>query len=202
MHLSQFRIRSCAAVVTLIVATAVVNLRLSSARACWADSNAAVRYQLSRSSQWGIVHILGRTYSGLRKHPDDTPGIPAQTHVQAELVDVYGQYIREVTFVFEGADTEGGVVPSSMPNIDDDSFYMVFLRQEGGVARLVSEGMSVVRVENAEPGKLSPWDSVHFGHARSFMPPGATRAVSDAQLFEVMDSLALIEQEIVEGRSR
>lgn len=160
--------------------------------ACWSVPDVAIDRQVAEATQWGAIRVVGLKYAGLRRFPSDRPGVPVRTWVDFEWVDTEGKLVSAGVFSHEGAAAVGGMVISTMPHLEVGKFYIVLLTDRGNGLEPVRDAMSALEIQTARTGDLSPWDSVRVD-GLSFVPPGGTESVTDAQVHELIDGLASIE---------
>lgn len=176
-----------------VALTAILGPIAAPAAANWSPDEVNIERQMSLTAKWGVIRVSSMRFAGVTS---DKP----ETWVDFEFVDLYGHVTSQGTLWQWGADTDGGRLRSGSARFEVGAFYVVLLRATDHGTELIAEAMSAFRVENLTPGQLSPWDPVHFGNAHRFVPAGQSAPVSDAQLYEVVDGLAALEQRIIKAK--
>ena len=165
------------------MAAALLGFVVAPAAACWEAAQVNVERQMAQTSKWGAARVMGgraESFVGAQN---------PRVWVDVEFVDRFGGVLEAGTFSYTGR-------LSTSPQFETGHYYVVLLKEGDVGLQLIEQAMSVFPIENLTPGALSPWDAVQFDDGHRFIPPGASKPVTDAQLFEVLDELTVVETRV------
>lgn len=148
--------------------------------------------QMARASFWGLIRVTEIRFLNVPLRSGADPA----TLVDFDVLDLQGATIATKSLWHAGADTEGGVLTSRMPHFSIGDHYVVVLQAAYDRLELIADSGSVLPVETLAPGQISPWDAVRLMPGHQFIPPGAHKQVADAQLYEILDGLAILQQRV------